>query len=150
MDRETGHCTQRTGSVTVLYDGDCGFCRWLLAWLIRWDRGYRIVVEPIQGPEGSRLLADLSPEQRLRSWHSVNELGNRASAGAAFPAVLQVLPGGGPLARLARSLPRAAEAAYRFVARRRRYWARILPPKSLERADRIVEARRVRQSAQLG
>jgi len=134
---------QRTKRVTVLYDGDCGFCRWVTAWLIRWDRPHRLDVEPIQGPEGTRMLADLSPQERLRSWHCVDETGKRASGGAAFPFVFQVLPGGIPLARLTRSLPSAVDAAYRFVAGWRRFWGRLLPRRSIERADSILEKRKI-------
>jgi predicted DCC family thiol-disulfide oxidoreductase YuxK len=33
-----GDFTALVGRWIVLYDADCGFCNWLLAWLLRWDR----------------------------------------------------------------------------------------------------------------
>jgi predicted DCC family thiol-disulfide oxidoreductase YuxK len=128
--------------LTVLYDVDCGFCRWALGWILRWDRRRRLAVEPIQGSVGSGMLAELSAEQRLGSWHIVDGLGKRASGGAAFAPLLAVLPGGAPLARLAHSAPAVVNAGYRFVSRRRRFWARLLSRRAIERADRIIESRR--------
>jgi hypothetical protein len=41
------------------------------------------------------------------------------SAGAAFPPLLRLLPGGRPLAALAAAFPSLTERAYRYVARTR-------------------------------
>jgi predicted DCC family thiol-disulfide oxidoreductase YuxK len=111
---------------TVLYDEDCGFCRWSADALRRWDRDGRMRFVPIQGETGARLLADVDPDERLGSWHVVTPDGRRRSAGAALAPALDRLPGGAPLARLANLAPPLTEAAYRFVARRRTAIGRLL------------------------
>ncbi len=131
-----------TKNVTVLYDAECDFCRWVIGWVLRWDTRRQLNAEPIQGPIGGKMLADLSPEERLASWHAVDALGRRASGGAAFALLLSALPGGRPLARLAKVLPAAAEGGYRFAAHRRRYWKRLLSHRAIERADSLIRRRR--------
>jgi predicted DCC family thiol-disulfide oxidoreductase YuxK len=123
------------GSHTVLYDRDCGFCRWSLDKILAWDR--RRVLRPvaIQSEEGQRLLAPIDPERRLDSWHLAWD-GQLRSAGAAAPPLFAVLPGGRPLAALLRAFPRLTERAYRWVADHRGSLARLLriaPDRQLRR-----------------
>jgi len=87
----------------VVYDPDCGFCRFSLALLLIWDRPERERREavrrgrpspphrrsrwggsatpgalrplPLGSPEADRLLADLGPEERAASWHLVLDQG---------------------------------------------------------------------------
>ena len=113
-------------STIVLYDQDCGFCRWSLKKILRWDRARRLAPVAIQSDEGDRLLAGVDPERRLDSWHVVTEDGRLYSAGAAAPPLARVLPGGRPLAALFAAFPRATEAAYRFIANHRSELARLL------------------------
>ena len=124
----------------VLYDEDCGFCRWSLAKLLAWDRQRRLQPAAIQSAEGRRLLAGLSDEQMLASWHLVCE-GRRYSAGAAFPPLLRLLPGGAPLARLSAALPRLSEAGYAFVARRRGAIGHLITEGARRRADLRIARR---------
>lgn len=112
--------------VIVLYDLDCGFCRWTLDWALKRDRDHVLEAHPIQSPRGDELLADLTPEERLRSAHVVHEDGRRESAGAAVRAVLEVLPSARPLAWLANLSPRATEAGYRFVANHRGFFGKLV------------------------
>jgi predicted DCC family thiol-disulfide oxidoreductase YuxK len=56
--------------VTVIYDDDCGFCRWALALLLDLDRGAMRPL-PLGTPEADYLLHDLAPEERDASWHLV-------------------------------------------------------------------------------
>ncbi len=61
---------------TVIYDADCGFCKFSLALLLSWDRrGASRALRPLPlgTGEADRLLADLTPEQRNASWHLVDE-----------------------------------------------------------------------------
>ena len=95
------------GSYSVLYDRDCGFCRWSLDKILAWDRRRRLRPVAIQSEEGQRLLAPVPPEHRLDSWHLV-------------------LPCGRPLAALLRAFPHATERAYRWVADHRDVVARLL------------------------
>jgi predicted DCC family thiol-disulfide oxidoreductase YuxK len=103
----------------VLYDEDCGFCRWSLDRLLRWDRGGRLRAAPIQSEEGNRLLADLSEADRLASWHLVTPDGGRHSGGAATAPMARILPSGAPVAFLAETFPRSTDRLYRWVARHR-------------------------------
>ncbi|HEX6618114.1 MAG TPA: DCC1-like thiol-disulfide oxidoreductase family protein, partial [Solirubrobacteraceae bacterium] len=95
----------RPPAVTVLYDLDCGFCRWSVGRLLAWDRGERLRPVAIQSAEGQRLLADLTPERRLATAHAVDAAGRRTSGGDALAPIAAVLPGGGPLAALGRRAP---------------------------------------------
>jgi predicted DCC family thiol-disulfide oxidoreductase YuxK len=103
----------------VLYDEDCGFCRWSLDRVLRWDRRGRLRAVPIQGEEGDRVLADLSERDRLASWHLVAPGGRRYSGGAAVAPMARLLPAGAPVAVLADAFPRSADRLYRWVARNR-------------------------------
>jgi predicted DCC family thiol-disulfide oxidoreductase YuxK len=113
-------------STIVLYDRDCGLCKWALNQLLRWDRARRIEPVPIQSAKGGRLLADLDPEARLDSWHLITDTGELYSAGAAAAPLARVLAGGRPLAALFAAFPGSTEAAYRFVADHRSAIARLL------------------------
>ncbi len=113
------------GSYAVLYDRDCGFCRWSLDKILVWDRHRVLRPVAIQSEEGQRLLASVPPERRLDSWHLVVD-GKVRSAGAAAPPLFAVLPGGRPLAALLRACPRATEWSYRWVAEHRDLMARLL------------------------
>ena len=63
----------------VLYDADCGFCRWAIAWAVRRDHHHVLVTVPIQSPLGSELLVDIVPSDRLRSAHVIRDDGCRHS-----------------------------------------------------------------------
>jgi predicted DCC family thiol-disulfide oxidoreductase YuxK len=107
----------RTGADwELLYDADCGVCRRLLAWVLRWDRDGRLEPVALQSREAAALLADLTPEQRLDSWHLISPSGERFSAGAAFPPLLRLLPGGRLPAAATARFPGLAERGYRLVA----------------------------------
>jgi len=103
----------------LLYDRDCGFCRWSVAKLMAWDRGRRLRVVAIQDPEGERVLAGMDPPQRLASWHLVPPGGAVHSAGRAVAPLLRLLPGGAPLAAMADAFPATTDRLYIWVARNR-------------------------------
>ena len=105
--------------VALLYDEDCGFCRWSLDKVLRLDRGSRIRPVAIQSAEGKDLLAGMDEARRLASWHLVDERGRIYSAGAAVPEVARRLPGGGPISSITRTFPKATDLLYRLVARNR-------------------------------
>lgn len=103
----------------VLYDEDCGFCRWSLDRVLRWDRRGRLRAAPIQSEEGDQVLADLSEGDRLASWHLVAPDRRRYSGGAAIAPIARLLPAGAPVAILADAFPRSTDRLYRWVARNR-------------------------------
>jgi predicted DCC family thiol-disulfide oxidoreductase YuxK len=111
---------------TVLYDEDCGFCKWSLDKILAWDRNRHLRPVAIQSEEGQRLLASVPEEERLDSWHLVEPSGEVRSAGSAAAPLFDLLPGGKPLAGIARALPGPTEGAYRAVAGNRDRLARLL------------------------
>jgi predicted DCC family thiol-disulfide oxidoreductase YuxK len=102
----------------ILYDADCGFCRWSLSRFLAWDRHGRLRPVALQDPDADALLPDMSEEQRMGSWHLVVD-GRVYSAGAAFPPLFRLLPGGRPFAALTAAFPGTTERLYRWVSRNR-------------------------------
>jgi predicted DCC family thiol-disulfide oxidoreductase YuxK len=131
------------GRWIVLYDGDCGICKWLLAGLLRRDRARRLRSVALQAPEATELLADLTPKERMESWHLISPDGERLSGGAAIPPLLGLLPGGRPFATCVARFPRATDHGYRWVARNRSRLSRLVPERRKRRAgERICERER--------
>jgi predicted DCC family thiol-disulfide oxidoreductase YuxK len=126
----------------LLYDDNCGFCRWALGKVLLWDRGGRVRPVPIDSEEGDRLLTDLAPEERGRSWHLVDAGGRLYSGGAAFPPLLRLLPGGRLPARLAGAAPGLVDRAYFFVADNRSRLGLLITEGAKRRADVRIGARR--------
>jgi predicted DCC family thiol-disulfide oxidoreductase YuxK len=104
------------GQAVLLYDADCGFCRWSTAKILRWDRRRRIRAVALQDREADRLLPGMDHATKMASWHLVTPEGKARSAGAAAPDLFRLLPGGAPLAVIASTLPGTTERAYRWVA----------------------------------
>jgi predicted DCC family thiol-disulfide oxidoreductase YuxK len=98
----------------VVYDRDCGFCRWALGWILRWDRRRSLRPVALQEPEADLLLEGVP--DRMASWHLVDPGGEVRSAGVALAPLFRLLPGGAPLAAIAGRFPGAAERGYRWVA----------------------------------
>src|SRR3954454_23055030 len=113
----------------LLFDADCGFCRWATARLLRWDRAGSLRPVALQSAEGEAPLASGPEELRASSWHLVTD-GRVRSAGRAVSPLLRLLPHGRPLAALAETSPAATDAAYRWVARHRRLLGRIVGQKA--------------------
>jgi predicted DCC family thiol-disulfide oxidoreductase YuxK len=126
---------------TLLYDSDCGFCRWCLGKVLAWDRRHSLRPVAIQSEEAERLLAGMPEEQRLASWHLVDGDGTVRSAGAAFPGLFRLLPGGAPLAGLTSRIPTATDRAYRWVAGNRSRWGKLVTDGAKRRADRRIADR---------
>lgn len=114
------------GRWAVLYDDDCGFCKWSLDKLLAWDRRRRLRPVAIQSEEGERLLAEIPEAERLDSWHLVDPQGRVTSAGPALGPLARQLPGGGPLGAVADRFPGAAERGYRWVAGNRSRLGRLV------------------------
>jgi predicted DCC family thiol-disulfide oxidoreductase YuxK len=133
----------------VLYDADCGFCRWAMAWALRRDRRGALVSVPIQSPLGSELLVDVMPDERLRSAHVVRDDGCLRSGGAAAADVLSALAPTRVLGRLAHSLPRTTALLYRVVAARRESFGRLVGSEARRRADGLLQAVSATTAAEL-
>jgi predicted DCC family thiol-disulfide oxidoreductase YuxK len=135
--------------VIVLYDDDCGFCRWSMAWALRHDAGERLVAVPIQSQLGAELLAELDEDERLRAAHVIDEHGARRSGGLAAADVLSALAPTRPLGRLANRAPAPTSLIYGLVASRRHGFGRFLGQRARRRADRLLAAVSVRSAAEL-
>jgi predicted DCC family thiol-disulfide oxidoreductase YuxK len=112
---------------TVLYDPDCGFCKWTMTLVLARDPEHRLRPLALGTPEADDLLSDLTPEQRMASWHLIDPDGERISAGAAAAPLLRALGRGEPLARLLEAFPRVTERSYRWVADHRSQLSRLIP-----------------------
>ena len=128
---------------TVIYDADCGFCKWCLAVLLK-----RGALRPLQlgTEEADRLLADLTVEERNSSWHLIGEDGKRFSAGAALAPALALLPGGRIPSALVARMPRLTEHGYRWVVDHRGLLGRFVPARARRWADRVIAAHGVSRS----
>lgn len=119
-------------SHALLYDADCGFCRWALGWVLRWDRYGRVRPVALQAPDAPELLPGMTAEERMASWHLVgpddpaHTAGGARSAGAAAAPLLRLLPCGAPLAALCERFPRAIDVAYAWVVRHRSRFGQLV------------------------
>ena len=129
------------GTATLLYDSDCGFCRWSLGKVLAWDRRARLRPVSLQSREATDLLAGMPEEERMGSWHLVGPDGEVRSAGAGIAPLLQLLPGGSPPSAIAARLPRTMERGYRFVADHRDVWGKLVTDGAKRRADERISER---------
>lgn len=114
----------------LLYDEDCGFCRWSLSKLLAWDRRNNLRPVALQSEEADRLLDGMSEDRKMASWHLVAADGAVHSAGAAVPPLLRLLPAGEPLAAAFATFPGATERLYRWVADHRDRLGRLVGPEA--------------------
>jgi predicted DCC family thiol-disulfide oxidoreductase YuxK len=135
--------------VIVLYDADCGFCRWAMAWAVGRDDRHVLVTVPIQSPLGCELLVEVPPSERLRAAHAIAADGSLYSGGAAAAQVLSVLAPTRALGHLATSLPRFTALLYGVTAARRATFGRLLPSQARQRADALLTATNVTTAAEL-
>jgi predicted DCC family thiol-disulfide oxidoreductase YuxK len=103
--------------LTVLYDDDCGVCRWSADRVRIWDRRGRLAFGAIQRADD--LLTPIEPGRRLEAMHVVERDGRVWSGGAAVTRLATELPGGAPVAWAGRHAPVLTERAYRWVAAHR-------------------------------
>lgn len=125
----------------LLYDADCGFCRWCAAKVLAWDRHRRVRPLALQSPEAERLLGHMTPDERMASMHLVDEQGQVHSGGAAFEPLLRLLPAGAPLGRLAGGAPWAADRLYRLAAGNRDAFGPLVTKGAARRARSAIERR---------
>jgi predicted DCC family thiol-disulfide oxidoreductase YuxK len=125
-------------TLIVLYDSDCGFCKVMLAVLLRWDRAGRLAPLPIQSSGGEELLSGMTSSDRLASWHLIDGAGVVRSAGAGLPVVFAALPGGSAIARLASQFPMTTSRAYEWVAAHRTSLGRPLSARARAWASAVI------------
>jgi len=125
----------------ILYDRDCGLCRWSLAKVLAWDRRRELRPVALQDPDADALLDGMDEERRKASWHLVTPHGRVHSAGAAVAPLLRLLPGGRPLAAAAARFPRATDRLYFAVANHRSTLGKLITAAARERAHTRIERR---------
>jgi predicted DCC family thiol-disulfide oxidoreductase YuxK len=106
---------------TLIYDGQCGFCRRWVGTVRRWDRRARVRSVPFQDGAAWQGMPGLELGALEQAVHLVAPEGRVYAGAAAARPLLALLPGGRVLAAPL-ALPgaeRLARAVYRWVARRR-------------------------------
>ncbi len=104
---------------TLIYDGDCRFCRRQVDLISGWDRADRLSAVPFQGTDLGRF--GVSREAAEKAMHLVSPSGAVWSGAAAARELARLLPMLRPFAWLFR-LPGVmflAERVYRWIAERR-------------------------------
>ena len=100
----------------LIWDGDCGFCRWCVARVLRLDQRRRLRPVTLQSEEGRALTAHLGREVAEASWHLAMPDGRLLSGGAAFAGLGELVPAAAPLGVLARRFPGPVDRVYRVGA----------------------------------
>ena len=138
-ERPSGLLSERRWA--VLYDAECGFCKWLLSGLLWWDRAARLHPIALQRSEADNLVRELAPAERMASWHLISPSGERRSGGAAVAPLLRLLPAGWlPAAGFAR-FPRLTDRAYQWVAGHRSQLSKWVPSSAKQRAAERLHQR---------
>lgn len=143
-DAHAGECPSGPPSErrwALLYDADCGFCKWLLSALLRWDRAARLHPIALQRSEADDLLQELTPAERMASWHLISPTGERRSGGAAVPQLLRMLPAGRLPAAGFERFPKLTDRGYRWVAEHRSRLSKWVPSSAKQRAGQRVHRR---------
>ena len=124
---------------TVVYDADCGFCKWVLSVLLRLDRAARLHPIALQRSEADDLLQELTPAERMATWHLISPTGERCSGGAAVAPLLRLLPAGRLSAPAFARFPRLTDRGYQWVAEHRSHLSRWVPTSAKQRASQRVD-----------
>jgi len=109
----------------LLFDGDCGFCRF---WVARWRTTTRGQVDFAPAQEAASHFAQVTAEACKRSTHLVTPEGEVYGGAEAVFRMLAYVPGHGWTLAFYRHAPGArplSEAAYRFVASHRVFFSKL-------------------------
>ena len=109
---------------TLLYTGNCRFCRFAARGIVRLDRDRALAVLPFEDMDARRLLEAIPAGERETSWHLLRD-GHRASGGEGLGELVGLLPLTRPFGPALRRLPLAA--IYGVVASQRRRLGRVVP-----------------------
>jgi predicted DCC family thiol-disulfide oxidoreductase YuxK len=113
-------------TAVLLYDSDCGFCRWSVDKILSWDRRRCLRPLALQDPEADRLLGVMHEDVKMSSWHLVTDDGRVYSGGAAAAPLFRLLPRCRPLAAVFAAFPGLTDRGYRLVARNRDRFGRLV------------------------
>ncbi len=126
---------------TLLYDGECGFCRWVLGAILRWDRHRRIRPVALQDALAAELLPGMSEEDRFSSFHLGDRDGEILSGGRALPALVAELPRGRRIGALLDALQPGTDLGYRLVSANRSRIGPLIPDRWTALADERIRSR---------
>jgi predicted DCC family thiol-disulfide oxidoreductase YuxK len=110
---------------TLLYDGDCRFCRFAARSIVRLDPRSRVAVLPFDDPGARQLLESIQADQRFATWHMWRSDGRRASGGRGLVELVGVLPATRRIAPALRLLPLAR--LYDLTSRHRGTLGKLVP-----------------------
>jgi predicted DCC family thiol-disulfide oxidoreductase YuxK len=114
----------------LLYDADCGVCKFILARILELDRGkYRPLA--LQDPRAAELLPGMGEEERMKSFHVVEPDRTVHSAG---DGLAELVPGLG-------RFPRLADRLYWLVAGNRNRLGKLVPAAAKRQATRKIAER---------
>ena len=82
----------RPGAAVVIFDGQCRFCRAIVDWLVRFDRGGRLAYRSLHEPEVARDYPDLTHEALLEEMVVVDPAGGRHHGPGAVRYLSRALP----------------------------------------------------------
>ena len=119
----------------LLYDADCGLCKFVAARVLELDRGHRYRPLALQDPRAAELLPGMSEEERMRSFHVVDPDGTVHTAGEGLAELVPPL----------RRFPGASSRLYWLVAGNRNRLGRLIPDFARRQAARRIDARTDRQ-----
>ncbi|MEA2347971.1 MAG: hypothetical protein QOG62_1758 [Thermoleophilaceae bacterium] len=126
----------------LVYDLDCGFCRWSVARVLAWDKDRVLDLATLQEPGAAELLSSVPADERMKSSHLVMPDGTVYSGGAALAPLAALLPAGAPVAFVARSVPGLMNWGYRQIAENRMKVSKLVPAAAKARADEQIARRR--------
>jgi predicted DCC family thiol-disulfide oxidoreductase YuxK len=92
---------------TLLYDGECRFCRFAARAIVRLDPRRALALLPFDDPRAVPLLEAIPPAERFSTWHLVRDDGRRASGGEGLRELVRLLPATRGIAGILRLLPLA-------------------------------------------
>ncbi len=119
--------------LTLIYDGECGFCRKWVDQIRKYDAAQKIKFLPCQSEERKQHFPQILEENCLKAMHVVLPDGQIFSGADAAPHVLAVLPRWQRCASLFKipGVLLIARPVYRLIARNRHRLACDLPSKGL-------------------
>ena len=118
---DVGERAKTDAGWTLIYDGDCDFCRRCVRLLARWDTHRRVRTAPFQDAGALAGLPTIPRAALEAAMQLVTPSGGVLGGARAAPSILRLLPGGRPLAALLHlpGVPALAGRVYAAVARNR-------------------------------
>lgn len=116
MTDRTPHTTAAPAKPTVVYDGDCSFCKF---WIGRWQRLTQDRVTYVPFQEVPEEFCGISRKQFKKSVYLITKYGQRLRGAEAVAVLLKISGHSGTWNWLYHHLPlagRIAERSYRLVA----------------------------------